>query len=177
MVRTVDVCQRSSGSLRLAAMWLLAMPTLGGCAPPAGDASPPLNPPTASSITAIALERDCSGCPVGSVLTLGRDGTASYTLTGKARLGTEDQRFRGSIAAQDFDRLARLAVAQGFFELRDEYADPETQDGPWASLDIARGEPHKQVFRRGDAGPAALKTLEAAIEAARLRIKFAPDHR
>ena len=185
MVWSIDAFQRSGGMRRLGLLplsslsslfSLLSISALCGCVSPDAGASPP-SPSIASAITGIALERDCSGCPTGSVLTLGRDGTASYTLTGKARLGTEDQRFGGSLRPEDFDQLARLAVAQGFFEMRDDYADPQLQDGPWATLSIARGEQEKRVFRRGDAGPAALKTLEAAIEALRLRIKFAPDRR
>jgi hypothetical protein len=140
--------------------------TLCGCAPVVAEA------PAAAAITAISLERDCPGCPTGSTLVLRRDGTAIYTLTGKARLGTADQASRGKVAAQDFDRLAQLAVSQGFFALDDQYEDDQNQDGAWTTTAVTRGGQDKRVFRRDAAGPAALLALEKAIDALRARIQF-----
>lgn len=141
----------------------------------------------ADEITSITLERDCSGCPTGSVLVLGRDGEARRVLTGKARLGTDDQRFRATLRREDFDALARQALAAGFFTMAGNHEEPGLQDGPWSMLVIARtargadatakAEEVKQVFRRGEAGPPALQALEAAVEALTLRLQFAPDLR
>lgn len=146
---------------------LLAL--LCGCAPVGAGPAP--------AITEISLERDCAGCATGSTLVLRRDGTAVYTVTGKARLGTEDQVARGRVAAKDFDRLAQLAVAQGFFALDDHYEDGQNQDGAWITTGITRGGQDKRVFRRDVAGPAALLAVEKAIEALRARIQFIPESR
>jgi len=131
----------------------------------------------ARTITTISLERDCNGCPSGSLLVLRRDGTAHHTQTGKPRLGTEDKRSRGTVSPKDFEALARIVVAQGFFALEEQYADPQTQDGSWSTIGVARGASDKQVFSRDAAGPPALKTIEAAIEALRARISFVPETR
>lgn len=146
---------------------LLAL--LSGCAP-VGAGSP-------AAITEIALERDCAGCPTGSTLVLRRDGTAVYTVTGKARLGTEDQVSRGQFAAKDFDRLARLAETQGFFTLDELYEDGQNQDGAWATTRITRDGRDKSVFRRDAAGPPALLAVEKAIDALRAGIRFVPESR
>jgi hypothetical protein len=139
-------------------------------------------PPTASgaspaAISSITLERNCMGCAGASVLVLQRDGLARYTLTGSARQGTVDQIATGSVSLRDFEALARLAVQQGFFELQDSYADPQLQDGEWATLRIVRGSQDKQVVNRNGAGPAALQTLERGVDALKTRIKFAPASR
>ena len=131
----------------------------------------------AASITEIALERDCSGCPTGSILVLRRNGTATLTATGKARLGTETKASRGTVRVEDFENLARFVVAQNFFALSDQYADPQIQGGPWATTTVTRDGQDKQVFRRGDAGPASLKAIEAAVDALRARIEFVPERR
>jgi hypothetical protein len=136
--------------------------------PSAASASP-------LAITEIALERDCAGCSTGSSLVLRRDGTAILTLLGKARQGTEDRVSRGHIRTLDFDALARLALAQGFFALNDSYDDPEVQDGLWSTTRIVHHGVDKRVFQRDNAGPAALRTLQAAIEELRARIQFIQD--
>lgn len=153
--------------------WTLS---IGGCASPLAAAQPPDNSP-AREITAITLERDCFGCPTGSILTLHRDGSARLTTSGKARRGTQDKTATGTVSAADFDALARLAVAQGFFELKDVYEDPQLKDGAWVTTRITRAGQDTQVFRRDEAGPAALKTVEAAIEALKAQISFAPERR
>jgi hypothetical protein len=128
-------------------------------------------------IMQITVERDCPGCPSGSVLVLRRDGSASYTSTGKARRGTVDQTFQGMLRAQDFEHLARVVLAQHFFELNDRYEDPQLQDGPWQTIGVDSVTQNKRVFSRDDAGPPALKELAAAIEAVRLQTRFVPDRR
>lgn len=168
----------------------LLMLALCWCASPALGA-PPVAAPAASgasalaAITHITLERDCSGCTTGLVLVLSRDGEARRVLTGKARQGTEDQRFRAAVRREDFDALARQALAAGFFGMADTHQEPGLQDGPWSQIAITRRAPGSaigaeqvtQVFRRGDAGPPALKALEDAIDALGLRLQFAPDLR
>lgn len=131
----------------------------------------------AAQITQITLERDCNGCASGSLLMLHRDGRAIHTDTGKARLGTEDRISTGQVSAADFEQLARVALAQGFFELDDVYEDPAIQDGRWATLIVTRRGADKRVFRRDDAGPTGLKSFEAAVEAVQSRIAFSPAAR
>ncbi len=131
----------------------------------------------AGAVTAITLERDCSGCATGSRVELRRDGSVVATVTGKARLGTQDQVSRARLAAADFDALARAVVAAGFFGMRDTFEEPGLQDGAWSNLGVARGAAVKQVFRRDEAGPAKLKSLEAAVLALQARLVFVPDAR
>lgn len=130
---------------------------------------------TASAgITAIRIERNCFGCASGSVLALYRDGRAAYTTTGNARSGTADKTSAGTIAPDEFERLARLAVSSDFFSLNESYEDTQTRDGAWVTTIIEREGREKQVFRREDAGPPALAALEAAIDATKARIRFNP---
>ncbi len=131
----------------------------------------------AGAITAITLERDCSGCATGSRVELRRDGGAVVTVTGKARLGTQDQVSRARLTPADFDALARSVTAAGFFGMPATFEEPGLQDGAWANLGVARGAVVKQVFRRDAAGPAALKSLEAAVLALQARLVFVPDAR
>lgn len=143
------------------------------CVAPAAGAHPP-DAKAVAAITEISLERDCSGCSTGSLLVLRRDGTATLTLTGKARLGTEDKVSRGTLRAPEFDALAQLALRQDFFALNDEYQDAELQDGSWTATRVLRGGQDKRVFSREGAGPAGLRALTAAIEALKSRIAFTP---
>ena len=146
------------------ALWIGSAPWAAGAAPSAA----------AAAISAITLERHCFGCPTGSVLVLRRDGNATYTTTGTERAGTADVTSTGTVGVKEFDELARLAVSQGFFELDDVYDDPDTRDGPWTTTRISRDGQDKQVFRRDQAGPASLKSIEAAIDALKTRVRFGP---
>jgi len=74
----------------------------------------------ATRITEIALERDCPGCPAGSVLTLRSDGAATYSVTGKSRFGSDTKVSSGRVSAADFEKVARLIVERGFFGLDDQ---------------------------------------------------------
>jgi len=144
------------------------------------DAAPP-SPSTTSSpagarhgLTQIVAEHDCFGCATGWTLVLRSDGTATHTLTGNARHGTVDQVKTASLGVREFDRLAALLVARGFFAMKDEYADPQTADGPWTSIAAVRAGREKKVFDRGEAGPAPLRAIETEIEAVRSRLAFFP---
>jgi hypothetical protein len=155
------------------ALWACAMLAACWCVPPAAGAHPP-DAKALQAITEIALERDCNGCTTSTVLVLRRDGTATLTYTGKARLGTEDKVSRGTVQGADFDTLARLVLAQDFFALSDEYQDPALQDGGWTTIRIQRGAQDKRVFSREGAGPASLQALTAAIDTLKARIRFVP---
>ena len=149
---------------------LLALHLSAGCSPGAS----PLAGPSAASVTEISMERDCFGCATGSLLVLRREGTANYTITGKARHGTVDQQFRGVAREEDFDRLARSVVSRGFFELNDRYEDPELRDGEWTSTTADRDGRKKTVLHRNHAGPPNLEEIEKAIDAARAAIDWVP---
>jgi hypothetical protein len=127
--------------------------------------------PTVHEIT---LERNCFGCTAGSVVVLRADGMASRTATGNARQGTADRRFRGTLQAQDFAALARLAAARGFFEMAESYDDEQTRDGAWSLLAFSGPGFDKRVFSRDGMAPPALQALIDAVEAAQSRIRFAP---
>ena len=129
--------------------------------------------PTAG-ITTITLERSCFGCASSSLLVLHRSGLTSITETGNARHGTPGKISSGTISPVEFEHLARLAIASGFFALNDTYEDPQIRDGAWSTTTITRNGQDKKVFRREDAGPASLTALEAGIDAAKARIGFYP---
>ena len=135
--------------------------------------------PAASStlISTITLERDCNGCPTGQRLELHRDGQAVATTTGKARLRTVDSSARAALPTAEFDALARQLTAAGFFEMAEIYEEPGVQDGSWVTLTVVRAGVARQVFRREDAGPLALKAVDTAMAALQARLVFVPDAR
>jgi hypothetical protein len=157
---------------------LTACVLLPACAaPPTADPmpTPPLQTePGADAIDQISMETDCNGCPQGSRLELRRDGPAVLTHTGKGRLGTTDHVAQADMPPGEFDVLARQLVELGYFGLADTYEEAGLMDGRWTQLSVARGGRVKQVFRREDAGPAALKQLERAISALQDRLRFVP---
>ena len=137
--------------------------------------APAPSAPPLPGITEIALEKDCFGCPTGTLLVLRRDGTATLTLTGKARHGTVDRVSTASIPRKDFEKLAELLVSKGFFALQDEYSEPGTADGEWTTIRAVRDGQTKRVTQRTQAGPAALQAIEQAIQAVRAGLTFAPS--
>jgi len=137
------------------------------------SASPAAVP--AHAITEIALERNCFGCPNGSLLVLQRNGTATSTVIGSARLGTVNRVSTGRVRREDFDALAQLLVSRGFFALEDEYADPRLRDGEWTSIRAVRDGREKKVFDRAHAGPARLQAIEAAIDAVKAGLGLTPS--
>jgi hypothetical protein len=139
-----------------------------------------MKPPLVASISGvdvITLERDCSGCATGTRLELRREGQAVATTTGKARLRTTDSVARAPLSSADFEALVRQLMAAGFFEMAEVYEEAGVQDGNWSTLTVVRGGVPHQVFRREDAGPSALKALEAAMAALQARLVFVPDAR
>ena len=120
------------------------------------------------------MERDCSGCEIGTFMTLRLDGTATLKKTGKGRFGTSDESFTARVARADFDRLAALLGSRGFFALRDEYRDPSLADGAWIPTSAVRDGRTKTVIDRNEAGPPALRAIEEAIEAVRTSLTWEP---
>lgn len=129
---------------------------------------------SAAAITEITLERGCSGCPTGSIVTLRRSGDATLTLTGNARFGAGDRTSQGRVEPKDFEELARLLLSQGFFGLKAEYSDPQTQDGEWAAIGAIRDGQEWKVHARNHAGPPSVETIQKAIDAVKARIAFVP---
>ena len=155
-------------------LWACAL--VSACAQPAAD--PRMTPNSASpthGISNITLETECSGCPTGQRLELHRDGRVMATTIGKARLGTADRIARSALPTRAFDALAQQLLTGGFFEMEAVYEETGLQDGAWATLTVVRNGSVRQVFRREDAGPAALKGFEAAINALQNRLAFVPD--
>lgn len=122
-------------------------------------------------VTEIAIERDCFGCDKARSLRLRSDGAALVTEGGKARHGGSDTLRQGWVDAGEFDALARLLVARGFFAMKDRYEDPELQDGAWTTFRATRGAHQKEVFVREDAAPPELRAVETAIDALGSRIR------
>lgn len=134
-------------------------------------------PSEGAAISLISMEKDCFGCPSGSRLVLRRDGFAGLTQTAKARHGKQEQSRVGRVGADEFEALARLTLAQGWFELQDSYDDPQTRDGGWTVILVERSDgASKQVFRRDGTGPAALDVIEAALLELQGGITFTRKH-
>jgi hypothetical protein len=150
---------------------VLSLALASGCF---AQAPPPSAPPR-QGITEIALEKDCFGCPTGTLLVLRRAGTATLTLTGKARHGTVDRVSTGSILSKDFEKLADLLVSKGFFTLPDEDSDPGTADGEWTTIRAVRDGRTKRVTQRTQPGPPGLQAIEQALQAVRAGLTLAPS--
>jgi len=123
----------------------------------------------ASQISEITLERTrCLGpCPAYQVV-LRRDGTATYI--GKAhveRLGAHQGKLHPSL----FIQLARLLLAEDFFELQDRYFKPVT-DSPSAIITVVRDGQRKRVSNYASTGPIRLWGLEMAIDAVAAYIEW-----
>ncbi len=147
-----------------------------GTQAPAGAASAIASAPApaVADITEIALERGCFGCASGSLLVLHRNGTVAHTVTGNARHGTADVRSRATIAAADFDALAKQAITRGFYDWRDSYQNPQLADGDWTVLRLQQGDQVRQVFERNEAGPVGMSDLVRAIESWQAQTAFEP---
>jgi hypothetical protein len=119
---------------------------------------------SAASITEIATERRCMGCEREFKLTLKPDGTATRTLFGNARGGTSDRQFTAAATPAAFEELARAIVAEGFFQLKDEYRDPQVADGEFTVTTVTTTAGHKSVLDSNAAAPEALRRIQARIE-------------
>lgn len=80
----------------------------------------------------------------------------------------------GVIESAEFQRLAELLVAEGFFELAESYRDPQLQDGEWVTTSAIRGGRLKSVVNSNRSGPANLEKVEKAIEASIEKITWKP---
>ncbi len=123
-------------------------------------------PPSSTGVRSITLERDCGGCAQSLRITLRSDDSLEWVSPGHERMGTQEQRFSAHLRTGQFHAIASLFIGKNFLALADDYADPTLQDGPWSRLELEREDRSvKQVWRRGEAGPAVLNELEAAVEA------------
>ena len=118
-----------------------------------------------ASITEIALERGCPGCPTSSLLVLRIDGTATLTTQGNERFGTSNQVSKGTVTAQQFSQLAGVIQAKGFFTMKEEYGDPNLQDAPWATLTVTCDGSTRKVMTRGESTPPNLQAILEAVDA------------
>jgi len=110
-------------------------------------------------ITEVTLERTaCYGtCPIYKI-TLQSDGTIIYE--GKRfveMMGT----YKGT--AYGFDRLAKLILAQNYFNLKDEYTRPIT-DNPSAITSVVRAGKRKTIVDYAGTGPIELWGIEMVID-------------
>jgi hypothetical protein len=116
-------------------------------------------PQDKDQITEVTLERTaCFGtCPIYKV-TLRSDGTITYE-------GREFVQMKGTHKGMvyGFDRLARLILAQGYFNLKDDYSIPAT-DLPSAITSVVRAGKRKTIADYGGAGPIELWGIEMAID-------------
>jgi hypothetical protein len=137
----------------------------------------PAPAPSAASIQHVSLERDCHGCASALRLELPRGGPAVAHRVGKARHRTADSSTSAALPAAEFDALAQALVAAGFFAMAASYEDETLADGAWTRLTVRHASGEHSVFRREDAGPEALKALEASLDALVARLRFVPDTR
>jgi hypothetical protein len=122
-------------------------------------------PTSAEAITEIALERRCFGCDRELAITIRRDGTATRTTFGNARMGVAERQAHGEVPGGAFDELSRLVVAEGFATLNEEYRDPSIADGEWAVTAVTSGGVRKSVLDKHEKAPPALVRIQARIEA------------
>ncbi len=128
----------------------------------------PLQAPARGSseaVTEIVLERQCFGCEGSYKATLRPDTSATRVFHGNARIRVPERSLAGVVESAEFERLAKLLVAEGFFELADSYRDPQVQDGQWVTTSAIRGGRLKSVVNSNRSGPASLERVEKAIEA------------
>jgi len=135
------------------------------CAIRAGTVGPGSPQMTADAITEIAFERRCFGCDRELSITIRRDGTATRTVPGNARLGVAERQSRAEVSRAAFDEIAKLIVAEGFPGFKDEYRDPSIADGEWAVTTVTAGTARKAVADRHGMAPPALVRIQARIEA------------
>ncbi len=133
--------------------------------------------PNATSIQHVTLERDCHGCASSLRLELTRGGPAVAHSLGKARHRTLDSSASAALPTAEFDALAQALVAARFFAMAATYEDESLADGAWAAITVRHAGGEHRVFRREDAGPEALKALEASLDALQARLQFVPDKR
>lgn len=119
---------------------------------------------SAASMTEISLERRCMGCDREMKVTLRRDGTATKTMFGNARRRTADRHSTATMAPAAFEDVAKAVVAGGFFQMLDDYRDPQLADGESLTLAVRAGDSQKSVLESNGTGPAALKRLQSRIE-------------
>ena len=128
----------------------------------------------AEGISLIRLERtECYGpCPVYEV-ELGRDGRATYV--GKMcveKLGVHT----GWLDEDQFERLARLIVRLGFFDLDSDYSE-EFMDAATHITTVVRDGVAKRVSNYGEAGPDELWAIEELIDAVADGVDWEPGVR
>jgi|GEM_PF-2127845 len=145
---------------------LLALAACMGCAAPV----PAARCATSAAVQEIVWEQDDTGRPQGLRLRFGRDGQALLTATGKARLRTADVAVPAALPAADFERLAAELAAAGLFTLGPRHEEPGLADGRWTQWRATCTGGTHEVFRREDAGPAALDALDAIVERWRRRL-------
>jgi len=120
---------------------------------------------SAETITSVSLERRCFGCEDTFKVTVNRDGTATRTIFGYERFGTDDRHATAEVSHKAFEALAQTVVSAGFFGLDDEYRDPQITDGAFLITTVTTATGSKVVVNSNRAGPDELQRLQAAIRA------------
>jgi hypothetical protein len=114
----------------------------------------------AAKVTEVRLKRTpCFGrCPVDEVV-LRADGTATYEGRKYVdRIG----RFEGKVAKADFEKLAKLMEEKKFFDLKDDYDRPITDQSSIVTT-AKRGDISKEVRDYAKSGPEELRAIEKQI--------------
>lgn len=121
-----------------------------------------------AQVKEIALERTSAfGQDPVYKLILRQDGSAVYKGEhGVERLG----QYQGKIDRDQFDRLARLIHAQGFFQKDDYYAEPV--DAPTIVTSVVLGGKQKSIVKYEFSCPIELWAIDMAIEGVATQIKW-----
>jgi hypothetical protein len=125
-----------------------------------------------TGISEISIERTvCYGACPSYTLILKADGSAEY----QGRVFTRRKgRFVGKVNVAEFERLARYALAMGFFDLNDGYTCAVT-DNPSVFVAVASPERRKLVYHYApdhQTAPATLDVFEELIDRVGENVKW-----
>ncbi len=124
-----------------------------------------------AGLTDITLERTwCYGsCPIDA-LVLRADGTAIYTGTANTSLQGV---FSGSFPKEEFNRLARWLVSEGFLEMKPIYGSPNA-DTPTEEIRVARGADSKWIINNSIDQSEVLAGMGKVIRGVAAEISWQP---
>ncbi len=129
------------------------------------------NPDTSGGITEIVLERTaCTRtCPVDT-LVLRASGKAEYTGRQNTSLTGE---FAGPLAKDEFDRLARWLVTEGFFDMKNSYGSSNAATAGTV-IRVTRGGERKSVTSHAPDQSLDLWSMGNAIRAVVAEMRWQP---
>lgn len=98
------------------------------------------------------------------------EGSGGYSSNSYTLKGT----FKGSIPAEEFNRIAKLVVDNGFFSLDDKYMEPGLMDAPPIHTKVVHASGQKEILNQAGKAGAKLNEIEQAIRTQMSSIIFEP---